>query len=383
MKQALVKAKVKSGIILFCLFLLLWLVSCWQEQHHQIIPAELPNYPVRGRVLSSADGTPVRGAVVMLGDEIDTTDATGTYFFDHVLGGKDYTIEVTKDYFEPYSGSVEMDYDTLRVDDILLGKIFYHLDMYNPGAWGSLSPQGLVWRGANLWSADSAKGRIIAHNYDSYMSVAEKYNLPRYPIPHHGEFYIAPLGLEWCQNNLLTYDDQKDKFYELTLTAGDTVLIKASYKLPAEIASAGDLWDLTWDGYQLWSCSPGAYGFSYYLWDDNAEDDVIYQHNQDLSVTATFPTTEIDDGIVNPTGIAWDGEKFWLNSRGTRRLYMLDENLHVLGYYVFDEPIQPWAPYQLCWGNGYLWGCFRSSQPAIFGGGTPTQYIYKFGKLFP
>ena len=95
------------------------------------------------------------------------------------------------------------------------------------------------------------------------------------------------------------------------------------------------------------------------------------------------PTAEIDEGILNPTGIAWDGEKFWLNSRGTHRLYMLDHDLNVLGYYVYEESIWSWAPYQICWGNGYLWGCCRDSYPAIHSVGGPTQYMYKFGRLYP
>ena len=369
------------------LLLLLLVSSCWQEQHHDIIPPPQPNYLVWGKVFSSGDGTPVSGAAVLLGDDVmGTTDSTGMYVLPHVLGSqKPYEITVSKPHFETYTGSVTVGYgiDTVQVEDIRLGKIYYHLSMFNPGAWRSFSPQGLVWRGAHLWSADSMSGIIFAHNYDSYMSVAEKHILPHYPLPK-GEFYIAPLGLEWHQNYLITYDDQKNRFYELILTSGDTALIKTSYTLPPEITSAGNLWDLTWDGRRLWSCSAGAYRHFYSI-SKSQEDDVIYRHSGDLSVAATFRTVEIDDGIVNPTGIAWDPESdmFWLNSRGNHRLYMLDENLQVLGYYVLDESITSLAPYQICWGNGYLWGCVRDSEPAIHSVGGPTQYIYKFGRLYP
>ncbi|MFQ6092483.1 MAG: carboxypeptidase-like regulatory domain-containing protein [bacterium] len=362
----------------FYIFLLFFVSSCWQEQHHEVIPPPLPNYPVKGKVFDSADGTPVRGAIVFLDTEADTTDSTGSFYLEHIQGGKSYSLSVMKDHYEPFLGSVLVAYDTVEVDDIILGKIYYHLNMFNPGGWRSFTPQGLVWGGANLWSADSMAGVIFAHNYDSYMSVAQKYALPHYPMPK-GEFYIAPLGLEWHRNYVVTYDDHTKRLYELILTAGDTALIQTSYRLPDEI---GDIWDFTWDGHQLWSCSPGSYK-RFHALAANPEDDVIYRHNGDLSVVASFPATEIDDGILNPAGIAWDGEKFWLNSRASHRLYMLDENLQVLGYYVFEESIWPWTPYQLCWGNGYLWGCFRDTESALHSVGGPTQYLYKFGKLYP
>ena len=371
---------VKTGYIF--LFLLL-LTSCWQEQHHEIIPPTLPNYPVMGKVLNSANGEPVNGAIVFLGTVTDTTDSTGGFYFDHIQGGNSYSLEITKDHFSPYSGSVTLAYDTLEVDDIVLGKIFYHVDMFNPGSWRSFSLQGLVWLGSNLWSADSMTKTIFAHNYDSYMSVAQKYSLPSYLLPK-GEFYIAPLGLEWHHNYLVTYDDRDDILYELILTAGDTALIQTSYRLPDHITSEGDIWDLTFDGRRIWSCSPGSYK-KFYTLSPNPENDVIHRHNGDLSVAVTYRTSEIDEGILNPTGIAWDDSLhgFWLNSRGNHRLYMLDENLQVLGYYVLDESIRPWAPYQICKGNGYLWGCFRDTEPAIHSVGGPTQYLYKFGKPYP
>ena len=365
-------------ILLVCL-----LTSCWQEQHHEIIPATLPNYPVMGVVLNSADGTPVSGAYVFLDAECDTTDSTGTFFFGHVIGGKDYGLTITKDHFIDHNTSITVGYsiDTLIVDDIILGKIFYAEDMYNPGMWRSFSPQGVVWLGSSLWSADSMAGAIYAHNYDSYLSVAETFVLPHYSLPK-GEFYIAPLGIEWHGNYLITYDDHRDTFYELILTSGDTALIKTSYKMPSEITATGDLWDLTWDGRYLWSCSAGSYNYFYTL-SGNPDDDVIHRHSGDLSVAETFRTSEIDEGILNPTGIAWDGDKFWLNSRGTKRLYMLDEDLQVLGYYYYEESIWAWAPYQICWGNGFLWGCCRDSYPAIHSVAGPTQYMYKFGRLYP
>ena len=359
------------------------LISCWQEQHHDIIPATLPNYPVTGKVFNSSDGSPVGGALVFLDAESDTTDSTGMYFFSQVLGGKSYALTITKDHFLSHATSISVGYsiDTLFVDDVILGKTFYAVDMYNPGMWRSFSPQGVVWLGSNLWSADSMAGVIYAHNFDSYLSVAETFVLPHYTLPK-GDFYIAPLGIEWHGNYLITYDENRETFYELILTSGDTALVKTSYKVPAEITSAGDVWDLTWDGRYLWSCSPGSYDYFYSL-SGNPDDDVIYRHSGDLSVAETFRTTEIDEGILNPTGIAWDGEKFWLNSRGTHRLYMLDEDLDVLGYYMYEELIWPWAPYQICWGNGYLWGCCRDSYPAIHSVGGPTQYMYKFGRLYP
>lgn len=380
MKQK--KRITKTGLSFFSLLLLTSLTSCWQEQDNDIIPPTLPNYPVMGRVLNSANGNPVKEAIVLIDTETDTTDSTGRFSFDHIQGGKSYPLTVTKDHFQPYSGSVMVAYDTVEVDDIVLGKIYYHVNMFNPGAWRSLSPQGLVWMGSNLWSADSMSKTIFAHNYDSYMSVAEKYSLPDYPLPK-GEFYIAPLGLEWHRNYLVTYDDRKDILYELILTPGDTALIQTTYRLPEEISSVGDIWDLTFDGRRLWSCSPGLYK-KFYSLPLNPQDDVIYRHDGDLSVVATFHTSEIDDGIVNPTGIAWDDSLhgFWLNSRGTHRLYMLDENLQMIGYYVYDELIWPWAPYQICKGNGYLWGCFRDTEPAIHSVGGPIQYMYQFGRLY-
>lgn len=381
----MMKRKVLIGFLMLSLCLL---VSCWQEQHHDYFPSEEPNYPLKGQVLNSADGTPLSGALVFLNSEIDTTDSTGTYIFPHVLGnpnGYDYTITITKDFFVTYSTGISVfassEIDTIRVESVSLGKIYYAEDIYNPGMWGSFSPQGVVWLGSNLWSADSMDKVIFAHNYDSYMSVVDTFFLPNFPTPK-GNFYIAPLGLEWHQNYLITFDDRKDTFYELILTPGDTALIKTSFKLPSDVTSTGDIWDITWDGRHLWSCSPGSYDYFHTL-SRNPDNDVIHRHSGNLSVAETFPTQEIDDGIVNPTGIAWDGEKFWLNSRGTHRLYMLDENLHVLGYYVYEELIRPHAPYQICWGNGYLWGCFRDSWEGINSVGGPTQYIYKFGRLYP
>ena len=370
---------VKHGSWIKIFFVLVLLTSCWQEQHHNIIPPTLPNYSVMGKVLSSADDFPVEGAVVFIGPEtetiaLDTTDSTGSFCLDHIQGGKEYALTVTKQYYQPTVQYLAVSYDTIEVDDIYLGKIYYHHSLFNSGLWSSFTPQGLVWIGENLWSVDSSKSLIIVHNYDSHMSVKKTYNMPRYPIPHREDFSLAPLGLELFGNSLLTYDNRKFRIYALTPTAGDTVLLQTSYNVQnEEVPTLGDLWDLAWDGEYLWACSPGSYSFSPYLRDENSGDDVLVRFDHDMSVEEVYPTSDIDTGIIDPTGIAWDGDKFWLNSRGTYRLYTLDKALNVLGFYV----------YELCWGNGYLWGCFRDSWGTIYLGGKPSQYIYQFGMLYP
>lgn len=379
------RRRINITIIGYTILLLLLLTSCWQEQQHGIVPPTAPNYPVSGKVLNSADGSPVQGAIVSLYIGPDTvkvtTDSTGLYTLEHVLGGDSYPLSITKAYFESYSGSITMGYDTLEMDDITLGKIYYLIDMFNPGEWRSFSPQGVVWTGSNLWSADSMAKKIFAHNYDSFMSIAQTYKLPSYTTTK-GEFFIAALGLEFHRNYVVTYDDRRNTLYELILTAGDTALIQNEYELPDDISAIGDLWDFTFDGFRLWSCCAGPYDRFHTLpvYDG---DDVIYRHGGDLSILETHPVSEFDAEIVNPTGIASDGEIFWLNSRGNHRLYMLTEDLTVLGYYVYDETVWPWAPYQICWGNGYLWGSFRDSWAGINSVGGPTQYIYKFGTLYP
>jgi len=43
------------GIVALGLALSLLAASCWQEQHHDIIPPTLPNYPVSGRGFHAAE----------------------------------------------------------------------------------------------------------------------------------------------------------------------------------------------------------------------------------------------------------------------------------------------------------------------------------------
>ena len=322
-----------------------------------------PSYCVSGTVLNSATNQPVSGAYVLIDDKQTETDSLGSYSVSQVIGGRSHTIAVHKDYFETFSTEFILGYGDLDSLDITLGKIYYHVDMFNPGEWRGFSTQGMAWIGSNLWSADSISHKIYAHNYDSYLSIAQTYKLPNYTTPK-GQFFIAPLGLEFHRNYLVTYDDQRNTIYELILTAGDTALIQNEFELPDEVSSIGDLWDFTFDGSWLWSTCAGSYNNFHRLPVNNA-DDVIYQHNVNLTIRNAYPVMNINDEIVNPTGIAWDGEIFWLNSRGNHRLYMLDEQLNVLGYYVFDETIWLWAPYQICWGNGYLWGCYRDSWEGI------------------
>ena len=380
------------GIVLAFLGLSV-LTSCWQEQHHEIIPPELPNYPLIGKIVSSVNGEPVSGAVVFLDTTVDTTDSTGGFYLDHIQGGKSYLLSITKANYESYSRSVTVGYDTLEVDDIPLGKIYPFVDSYNPGMWRSFSIQGLTWQGSYLWSADSMAKTIYAHNFDSYLSVAHAYKLPNYPTPK-GQFFIAPLGIVFHRNYMVTYDDRRNTLYEFILTTGDTAIQQNEYTLPEEISSIGDLWDFTFDGTRLWSCCAGQYDDFHRLPVNNA-DDVIYRHNGDLTILNTFPIPELEGDIVNPTGITWDEnwfshedrKRFWLNSRGNHRLYLLEwdgnsEDLDVLGYYVYDASI--WSegsnvtPYQICMGNDYIWGCFRDSWEGINSVGGPTQYIYKW-----
>lgn len=75
---------------------------------------------VSGKVVD-ADGNPVEGATVAIGDQTVTTGADGTYRFEEVATGK-YTVSVTKSGLQAGTAEIEVVEDDVTVENIVLEK---------------------------------------------------------------------------------------------------------------------------------------------------------------------------------------------------------------------------------------------------------------------
>ena len=335
----------KVKIAYFCLLASLFLLSCWKKQGTSSFNPELPNYTVSGGVFDSAVNEPLPNARVAIDDTETVTDSLGQYSVPHVIGGQSHSLVVGKENFEPYSRGFDLGYADLDSFDVVLGKLLPIAERYKGP---SPEPNGLIWTGDIAWASDGSKRRIyVLTGTGGLMSM--KYFDPPGSSPEKGH-YTIPHGMVSVEEGgthyvwiSVAYETSPPRLFKMSVRGDTTLVQEARFDTPESARNPGEhilLDDLTYDGAHIWSCS--------------SSEDMIYQHGSDMSVSRSFEPPE-----EAPSGIAWDGVRFWLTTSGSNRLYMLDsESLEPMGYYVLGE-----APVVgLTYKDGYLWTSKHGSQ---------------------
>ena len=153
------------------------------------------------------------------------------------------------------------------------------------------------------WSADNGSNDIITRgikNINPDIKISQNSNAL---LPCLSE-YSAPTtpdslisGLTWDGNNIWSCCAEDDKIYKHNMDA--TLSIANTYNSP-DMAP----WGLAWDGTNIWSIDPYA--------------DEIYKHNMDatLSVANTYTAP----GTYG-TGLTWDGSTIWSCDGNSYKIY--------------------------------------------------------------
>ena len=316
---------------------------------------ELPNYTVSGTVYHSVTNDALPYAKVTIGEKSAVTDSLGNYSISKVLGGENHTLTVTKAYFETFTTFFLMGYEDLDSFDVTLGKMLY----YQSSKKGpSPTPNGLAWTGTIPWASAGTRKRIYVLNENEGLKWVKYFDSPGSYPPK--DIYTTPYGLTATEENGMHYlwisvefETSPPLIYKMIVTSDTTLLQEARYDTPESIYGSDVpvlLDDLTNDGIHIWSCS--------------SRENKIYKHGTDMSVMKTY-----DPPDERPSGIAWDGRKFWLSTKRSNRLYMLNaETLGSTGFYILQETPDAGLTYR----NGFLWACKHGSQswPSYF-----HQYI--------
>ena len=191
-----------------------------------------------------------------------------------------------------------MEYADLDSFDFVLGKILYFSDR-SQGPYRE--PNGLTWTGDIPWSSDGLRKRIYVHNKE--LNWVDYFDSPGSFPPK--EKYTTPYGLTATYEGNVPYvwasvafDDGATYTYKLAVKSNTTLGAETRYKTPMNIYGSDVsvvLDDLTFDGFNIWSCS--------------AREHKIYKHGHDMTVIETY-----DPPAERPSGIAWDGSSFWLST---------------------------------------------------------------------
>jgi len=147
-----------------------------------------------------------------------------------------------------------------------------------------------------VWTA-TADGTVVRRMKDAKLTP-----LARYPNAAPGAAGIAFDGLY-----LWTLDARAKVLRKHLMDSGLTVL--SAHRMPGLKPVA-----LVWDGAALWTLDAG--------------DRLLRRHNLDRpeEFFAAIPLPEYGDGVYMPTGLAWDGERFWTvaerrDGKGPARLF--------------------------------------------------------------
>jgi hypothetical protein len=331
-------------------------LSCWKQQSHESTGPELPNYTVSGIIYHSVTNEPLPEVTVLIDDQKAVTDSSGFYSIPHVLGGEDHTLVVTKYGFETYASTFQLGYANLDSFNIILGELLYFSGRSRAPSY---EPNSLVWAGDLPWSCDGLRKRVYVLNETEGLTWITYFDSPgSFPDKDH---YTTPHGLTATEENgtdylwvSVEYETSPPRLCKVAVKDDTTLSTEEWYETPESSLAPGEsavLNDLTFDGNHIWSCS--------------SIEGRIYKHGTDLSVIAQFYSPE-----EAPSGIAWDGQQFWLSEMGSNRLYMLDaETLDPQGFYTIEE-----APVTgLFYRNGFLWACKHGTEVD----GLPS-WFYKY-----
>ena len=344
---------------MMCTLFSSFFLSCWKKQSHDVPEVILPNYTVSGTVFNSVTKEPLPQVTLFVDDKETVTDSLGRYSISEVDGGKNHVIVISKYGFETQNTGFQMGYADLDSFDFVLGKLLYFTDQIEgPGP----EPNGLVWIEDVPWANCGLRKRMYVLDEAHGLEVVKYFDSPG-SYPPKGK-YSTPYGMTTTEEGgtkylwvSVAFDDGTASVYKMALRPDTTLSTVAHYNTPESIYSSIDyvlLNDLTYDGTHIWSCS--------------SREGKFYRHRSDMSVD-----TSITGSVVDPSGIAWDGEKFWVSSRDSDKLYMLNaEDFESRGYYILQEdPIGG-----LFYKDGYLWACRHGSQnwPSYF-------YTYRIDSL--
>jgi glutamine cyclotransferase len=178
-----------------------------------------------------------------------------------------------------------------------------------------------------------------------------------------------PDGLVWIDGSLYITSDATHQIYQIDPSDGTVI---SSFNGPG---SADALTGLTYDGSNLWSCSPptiyklslpgGAIVSSFsspspsaseglvwigsHLWNCNSSNDVIYELDPSSGAILSYFTPTGADGTL---GLTYDGTYMWASFIGSMLIYKLIPGDPVPVAY-FLAPSE--SPQDITWDGQYLW----------------------------
>ncbi len=344
----------RSRILALFTLIGLWTISCWEQQGHKSTTPELPNYTVFGMVRCSVTNEPLPDVSVYIDDNMTTTDSLGRFSIAHVNGGENHTISISRYNYESYNSSFLLGYADMDSFDVVLGRQIHFSARYQAP---SPQPNGIVWMKDMVWSDCGDRKRVYLLDGANNFKTVKYVDSPG-SYPPKGK-YSTPYGLTVSEEGGIQYlwisiasADGGSQVYKMAVATDTTLTTVAQFDPPQSLYGQSVkviLNDLAYDGTSVWSCS--------------ASERCVYKHGADMSVVESYSFAD-----ENPMAIAWDGEKFWMTSSSSDRLYMLNPgDLKLAGYYVLPE-----APVVgLVYRQDRLWGCRHGSQ-------SMASYFYAY-----
>ncbi len=205
------------------------------------------------------------------------------------------------------------------------------------------SPQGLAWDGANLWVVDDST-RMVYKVDPSNGSIVNSFAYPG----------SVPKSIAWDGKYLITLDHQTNNLFRIENTNQVLGTVLSINKLPVKSGnqkSNDSYWGIVCDGGFIYLCIEAGWSSRIVRMDlnDNSESDISYIRGipKDLAFDGTYVWTCFDRngplGIADqydpinkqrlnkfytpgsyPTGIAYDGECFWITDREIKKLFRIE-----------------------------------------------------------
>lgn len=333
--------RVKATVVLtFMLMLVSLITSCWNKQEHEVTAPKTPVYIVSGIARDRDSGDILSGIRVVLSavsliyeydftSASDTTDQTGYYEFLDITPGM-YQIKAYRDGFPVNDNSLVVEHKD-KTFDINLPKPLIAKTFYGPPKYKVFS--GICWRYSEVLAGvyfyyHRGASSIYVGNFADDFQLLGRYDL----IIENPEFHgLAYLGSYWAAGGT----DEAPKIYSIDPAKGN---IDGITDIDYSVV------DLTSDGNSLWG---------------TASVGKIIQFGEHPSVVSSIYNTE----IVNPAGIAWDGNNIWTSDSLDGMVFKNDRDISIIESYrtfFWDNALKEYRPLNLVYltfdPSGTLWG---------------------------